>query len=120
MTRLSIHLLGQLRVLADGEVVTGFESNKVRALLVYLAVEADRPHHREMLAELLWPERPEGAALNNLRGALSNLRKAIHEHAAPTPFILASRQTIQFNPESILTLEGSLIIDNLLKEISKK
>jgi predicted ATPase/DNA-binding SARP family transcriptional activator len=100
MTRLSIHLLGQLQVLVDGEPVTGFESNKVRALLVYLAVEAGRPHHREMLAELLWPERPEGSALNNLRGALSNLRKTMHDHAASPPFILATRQTIQFNLES--------------------
>ena len=27
----------------------------VKALLVYLAVEADRPHRREALAGLLWP-----------------------------------------------------------------
>jgi predicted ATPase/DNA-binding SARP family transcriptional activator len=100
MARLSIHLLGQLQISMDGEVVTGFESDKVRALLVYLAVEAGRLHRREALAELLWPERPEGSALNNLRGALSNLRKAIQDRDASPPFILATRQTIQFNPES--------------------
>jgi hypothetical protein len=33
-----------------------FKSNKVRALLAYLAVEMDRPHRREVLAGLLWPQ----------------------------------------------------------------
>lgn len=107
MSRLSIHLLGQLQVLLDGEPVAGFESDKVRALLAYLAVEADRPHRREALAGLLWPERPEHAALNNLRGALSNLRKAIGDHSASPPFIIATQQTIQFNPESDCWLDVS-------------
>ena len=44
------------------EPVTAFASNKVRALLAYLAVEADRPHRREALAGLLWPEQPEAKA----------------------------------------------------------
>jgi len=109
MTRLSIHLLGQLQIAVDGEAVTGFESDKVRALLVYLAVEGGRQHRREALAEMLWPERPEGAALNNLRGALSNLRKAIRDRDAAPPFILATRQTIQFNPESDHWLDVSAL-----------
>lgn len=109
MTRLSIHLLGQLLVLLDGEPVTSFESDKVRALLAYLAVESDRPHRREALVGLLWPDRSEQAALNNLRGALSNLRSAIHDHAAAPPFLLVTRQTIQFNPESDHWLDVSVL-----------
>jgi predicted ATPase/DNA-binding SARP family transcriptional activator len=109
MVRLSIHLLGQLQVMVDGELVTDFESDKVRALLVYLAVEANRIHRREALAGLLWPERPESSALNNLRGALSNLRKAIADHTASPPFILATRQTIQFNTESDHWLDVSCL-----------
>jgi predicted ATPase/DNA-binding SARP family transcriptional activator len=100
MTRLSINTLGQLKVALNGEAVSSFESDKVRALLVYLTVESERLHRREALASLLWPERPEGSALNNLRGALSNLRKAIQDHAATPPYITATRQTIQFNAES--------------------
>jgi predicted ATPase/DNA-binding SARP family transcriptional activator len=109
MTRLSIHLLGQLLVLLDGEPVTSFESDKVRALLAYLAVESDRPHRREALVGLLWPDRSEQAALNNLRGALSNLRSAIHDHVATPPFLLATRQAIQFNPESDHWLDVSAL-----------
>ena len=58
MTLLSVRTLGPFQVLLDGEPVTGFDSDKVRALLAYLALEADRPHRREKLAGLLWPDYP--------------------------------------------------------------
>ena len=50
MAHLSLSLLGPFQVALAGESVTSFESNKVRALLVYLAVESARPHPREV-----WP-----------------------------------------------------------------
>ena len=74
MARLSIRLLGPFEVALDGEPVTGFVSDKVRALLAYLAVEADRPHRRETLAGLLWPDVPEQSARTSLRTALANVR----------------------------------------------
>ena len=46
MKRLQIHLLGAFQAALDARPVSGFESNKVRALLAYLAVEAHRPHSR--------------------------------------------------------------------------
>jgi predicted ATPase/DNA-binding SARP family transcriptional activator len=98
--QLSIHLLGPFHVTLDGEAVTGFESNKVRALLTYLAVESDRPHSREALTGLLWPEQPEKAARHNLRQALSNLRRAIHDDQADPPFLGITRGTVGFNPSS--------------------
>ena len=71
MPHLQLTLLGAFQATLDGEPVVGFESNKIRALLAYLAVEADRPHPRTTLACLLWPERPDCDALANLRYALS-------------------------------------------------
>jgi DNA-binding SARP family transcriptional activator len=100
MIRLSLSLLGPFQAALDGEPVAAFESNKVRALLTYLAVEADRPHSREKLAGLLWPERSDQDASANLRYALSNLRAAIGDRKASLPFLLVSRQTIQFNRAS--------------------
>jgi DNA-binding SARP family transcriptional activator/predicted ATPase len=97
--RLSICTLGPLQVTLGGSPVTAFESDKARALLVYLAVEADRPHRRETLAGLLWPESPERAARTNLRGALANLRRVIGDRGATLPVLDASRLTIRFNPE---------------------
>jgi predicted ATPase/DNA-binding SARP family transcriptional activator len=100
MARLSLTLLGRLEVTLDGESITGFQSNKVRALLVYLATEADRPHRRDVLATLLWPNSPDRAARANLRRALSNLRRVIRDHDAHPPFLTITRDTIQFNSAS--------------------
>ena len=95
MARLAVRLLGPLQVTVDGEPVTGFESDKVRALLAYLAVERGQPHRREKLAGLLWPGMPDSAARTNLRVALSNLRRCIGDQAASPPFLHITRQTIQ-------------------------
>jgi predicted ATPase/DNA-binding SARP family transcriptional activator len=86
-------------VTLDGEA-TGFESDKVRALLVYLAVESEGPHRREKLAGLLWPDWPERSARNNLRHALAVLRTAIGDREASPPFLHVTRQTVQFNAAS--------------------
>jgi DNA-binding SARP family transcriptional activator len=107
MAHLALFLLGRFQVELDEEPVVAFESDKVRALLAYLAVEADRPHRREKLAGLLWPDRLEQDARRNLRYALSNLRAVIGDHAASDDqcaaspsFLLVSHRTIQFNSAS--------------------
>lgn len=109
MSHLMLSLLGPLQATLDGRLVTGFRANKVRALLAYLAGEADRPHYREALAGLLWPDCPDVVALGDLRSALSNLRKAIGDcptpapaetAANPAPHLLITRDTIQFNTTS--------------------
>jgi predicted ATPase/DNA-binding SARP family transcriptional activator len=95
--------LGTFQATLDGEPIAGFESAKVRALLAYLIVESGAPQRRETLAGLLWPERAERAARNNLRHALSVLRTAIgdrnaaHTERGTPPFLLITRETIQFN-----------------------
>lgn len=100
MPTLTISLFGPIQVASRGRPVNTFESDKVRALLAYLAVEADQPHRREKLAALLWPEKPEAAARGNLRHALANLRQVIGDHEADPPYLIITRQTIQFNPQS--------------------
>ena len=100
MVRLIIRLLGPVQVTLDGQPVAGFESEKGRALLAYLAAEPERPHQREALAEMLWPGRPEGAARANLRHTLAHLRQVLGDQAADPPFLLRTRHTIQFNEAS--------------------
>ena len=100
MARLSLSLLGPFQVLLDERPVTEFKSIKGRALLAYLAVEADRPHRREVLAGLLWPEWPDRDALSNLRYTLSSLRKAIGDRDADPAFLLIARDTLQLNTAS--------------------
>ena len=95
--RLAIHCLGAFSVTLDGAEVTGFESNKARSLLAYLATAAEQPHQRERLAGLLWPDFDDGAARTNLRRVLSNVRRVIGDRTNATPALLVNTQTIQLN-----------------------
>ena len=80
--RLEVRLLGGFRVDLAGEPVRAFESQKVRALLAYLACHRDRDLTREHLADLLWPESDPEAARRNLRQALYNLRQGLGERGS--------------------------------------
>lgn len=105
MAHLAFFFLGGWQVSLEGQPLTGFESNKVRALLTYLAIEPGRPHYREALVGLLWPAMPSADAHANLRQALANLRKTISDPDARPPFLLITRTTIQFNHASNYTLD---------------
>jgi DNA-binding SARP family transcriptional activator/predicted ATPase len=107
MSRLTVSLLGSFQVTLDGRPVEGLTSEKIQALLAYLALEADRPHSREELAALLWPEQDEQKALQNLRQALSRLQRA----AALPDVLLVTRQAVQFNPASDVWLDAAVFSD---------
>jgi predicted ATPase/DNA-binding SARP family transcriptional activator len=70
--RLELYTLGGLRILFDGQPLSGLTSRPARALLVYLAHQ-NRTISRLTLAELLWPERPQASALANLRVTLHRM-----------------------------------------------
>lgn len=95
-----LSLLGAFQVTLDDLVVQGFDSNKGRALLAYLSMEAHRPHSREFLAGLLWPDQPQKKAFHSLRQSLSALRKAIRDRGADPPFLLVQGGAVQFNLDS--------------------
>jgi DNA-binding SARP family transcriptional activator/predicted ATPase len=106
MASLKIYLLDAFHVELDGRSVTDFTTDKVRALLAYLAVERRRPHRRDRLAALLWPDQDDHHARHNLRQALSSLRHALHDaDDDPRPYLLVDRQEIQLNPAADLWLD---------------
>ncbi len=111
MTHLTLAFLGTFRVALGGTPITGFKSDKVRALLAYLAVEADRPHRRDVLAGLLWPEWNQREALANLRYTLYDLRKTVDDHHARPPYLLIDRNTLQFNVDSDYSLDVTTFCD---------
>ena len=117
MGHLSISLLGGFEVALDGQPLTAFGADKVRALLAYLAMEAGRPHRRAALAGLLWPELPEERAAHSLRQSLLLLRRALGESepraGAGEPFLVLGRQDIQFNPLSDYRLDVATFVELL-------
>ena len=96
MNQLQLTLLGTFTVIQNRQPITAFDSNKVRALLAYLAVERTN-HTRDFLAALLWPDHTEVSARTNLRQALYQLRRTIGDESAVPPVLLVSRQTIGLN-----------------------
>lgn len=105
MHQLTLSFLGGYTATLDGVPLTRFRSNKMRALLVYLAVETDYAHTRSHLMGLLWPEMPEERAAVNLRQTLSRLRQLLNDRAVDTPFILATRHEVRFNLTSNAALD---------------
>lgn len=104
MAKLNLSCLGSFQSTLEGEPIRNFGTDKVRALLIYLAIEADRPHRREFLASLFWPDLSEERASHNFRQALATLRKALKDEyenvGERQPFLLISRNTVQFNIHS--------------------
>lgn len=98
MSALTLYLLGPFHALLD-DAPLAIATDKARVLLAYLAVGMDRPHRRDELAGLLWPDQPQDKARHSLRQALSSLRREIGRERE-APFFLATRETIQFNPAS--------------------
>lgn len=89
-----MRLLGGFDVVVEGRSITDFESGSARALLARVAAEAGRPLPRSMLAELLWPDRPAGAAAGNLRHCLAAVRHVIGDVDSERPILVASRTDI--------------------------
>ena len=120
MPHLRISLLGPFRASLDGKPLTGFLSNKVRALLAYLVVENDRPHSRDTLTGLFWPESPNPMARGSLRAALTNLRKVIRDKQATPPYLEIDVRSIRFNLECDYWLDLSIFQDLIIDSLPTK
>ncbi|MDX1689014.1 MAG: BTAD domain-containing putative transcriptional regulator, partial [Candidatus Promineifilaceae bacterium] len=75
MTSLDLYLFGNPRLERDKRALK-VRRRKSVALLAYLAVTG-RPHNRDALATMLWPEHDQSGARANLRRELSRLKRAI-------------------------------------------
>ena len=98
-TLLNIHTLGGLTISIDDTPVTGFNSRKVQALLVYIAC-TQRTFPREVLAELFWEERAQGQASANLRVALTSLRQTVE------PFVEITRESVGLKEGAEIDLDA--------------
>jgi len=79
MADLKLTLLGRPQFLLDDQPIPDLNSSKAQALLFYLAVTRQR-HSRQELAGLLWPEKTEERARNNLRVEINRLRHFLEGH----------------------------------------
>lgn len=94
MKGLRLVFLGGFGAELDGNPLTHFDSGKTRGLLAYLAVENDRPHRRDILAGLFWPDLPDKHAQHSLSQALFSLR-TLFLASPENPFFQITSQEIR-------------------------
>ncbi len=89
VAELSLELLfGPFQATHNGLAITGLTSDRLRALLAYLAVEADRSHLRPSLAVFLWPEAGYQEACSSLRYALAPAPRPFGDPGADAPYLI--------------------------------
>lgn len=96
-TPFALNLLGPFSATWKGQALDGFNYDKMRALLAYVALEHRQEHSRETLAALLWESSPPSAWRGNLRRTLSDLRRVLETPTDLTLFA-TSKNTLQFLP----------------------
>jgi predicted ATPase/DNA-binding SARP family transcriptional activator len=75
---LQIFTLGGLQIQLAGQLISRPPSRKACAIFVYLCAKED-PQPREILADILWENKPQTRAMSNLRVELSTLRKHFNQ-----------------------------------------
>lgn len=104
MAQLDLTLLGSFSAAVSDEQITEFRTDKMRALLAYLALNAGRPFRREILATLLWAEWSDSDARRNLRQTLHRTIQLVNQISPELgeALVSANRQTIQLNSPAVI------------------
>lgn len=98
MSGLKLYLFGPPRLERDGESIK-IRGRKVLALAAYLAA-THKPHSRDTLAALLWPDFDPAGAKANLRRELSRLNKILDEGQLDV-----DRENVALSPDAFLWLD---------------
>ena len=107
MAGLYLGLLGPYFTAVDDGPLPEFQTQRAKALLIFLATESalgTGVHGREALMELLWDDLPLESARVNLRQTLYLLRQAVDdlpvaEREGGIPLLLTDRNRAQLNPD---------------------
>ncbi|MCB9134474.1 MAG: tetratricopeptide repeat protein [Anaerolineales bacterium] len=103
-SRLALTLFGPFEARYNDHPLA-FATDKIRALLAYLVLEPDKPHRRETLAALLWPDYPDEIALRNLRQAVYRLRQTLQDAdpTLPARLLTQTRPTLTLHTDATTT-----------------
>jgi DNA-binding SARP family transcriptional activator len=82
---IQLRVLGPLEIFVDGAPAPPWlRWRKHAALLTYLALRGPRPHARDRLVALFWPDKPEADARHSLNEAVRVIRRAAGPEALVT------------------------------------
>ena len=112
MSRLHIQLFGSFQVTVDDQPWDDFRSDKVRALVAYLALEGATPRRRSQLMALLWSSFKPTFARANLRMTLANLRQLV----APFGLLQTTRQAVRWYAPQVEWTCDALMLEQAVQE----
>lgn len=102
----TICMLGRLGAIRGDVSLYRFRTRQTGGVLAYLAYFMDRPHPREVLMELFWPEADLDSARNRLNIVLSSIRQTLSTESSE-PVFLSDHHQVRFNP-ALFTTDVSL------------
>lgn len=123
MSGLFLGLLGPFFASVDDGPSPEFQTQRAKALLIFLATESAlgtgaHAHGREALMELLWDELPLESARVNLRQTLYLLRQAVDDlpfaqSQGGVPLLLTDRHRARLNPDFPLHTDAAKFLEHL-------
>lgn len=110
MNDMRIQLFGKLQIQTSGHSLQTLDSHRSEELLCYLLLHRRRQHHREVLVELICPERPADQAKKALRQTLWRLQSELDAgHTDDTCLLKVDRDWICVNPHCRLWLDVDIL-----------
>jgi DNA-binding SARP family transcriptional activator len=113
-------VLGPFEVRIRGKRVSGWGGQKNRTLFQYLLLHPERPVHREVLMELLWPGYSYTSARNNLNVCIYGVRQALRVGSPAHRFILYRDSCYILDPDVTWRVDRSRFVSlvNAAREAS--
>lgn len=100
-----MHLLGGFSQAWSETPLSPIASLPARSLFAYLITHRDRPHTRDLLAGICWPDLSDTQARRRLSQALWQIGRVLQPLASTAPYLLADAKTVQFNAASAYWLD---------------
>lgn len=116
--RIMICLLGEFKVLHQGELLQVHSSGKIGSLLRFLALKPGTLCSRESILDLLWPEAEQDLAVQSLNSLVYNLHKLLGKYLDGASPIAIGDGFYRLNSEAGLGVDV-LAFDELAKQSEK-
>lgn len=107
MADLEVFLFGRFRVRCGQRLLTDLEAYKTQELFCYLLLHRQRPHSRETLSDLLWPDIVAPQSKRYLRKALWQIQATfqVQTDFLDCRILQAEPEWVQLNPDIDLWLD---------------
>lgn len=117
MPRLFLTYFGAFHARIDDQKITNFRSSNTEGLLVYLTLQPEIIHSREVLATLFWPNTDTAKARKNLSQSLFQLKRIVLGHFFDDDaFIVTTNKTVQFKRSDQYILDADQFMEAVEKE----